>query len=285
METQIRGHLDALLPAPLAEAEAIGGGSIGDSYRVQLVSGEVHFVKHYRDGPEGLVQAEARGLRWLEEAGALATVRVAAISEDAPLLVLDWIEAGTRRRDFDEALGAGLAHLHAFGADSFGFIEDNFIGSLPQANEACERWPDFYAYRRIEPLVRRAMDEGHLPAGVAREASQLLGRFDALCGPEEAPARLHGDLWSGNVMVGPAGEAVLIDPAVYGGHREIDLAMLRLFGGFSESTFDAYANESPLAEEANERLAFYQLYPLLVHVVLFGGGYVDQFARAVRVYR
>jgi fructosamine-3-kinase len=285
MDARVQAQLDTLLPAEKSGLHAIGGGSIGDSWRAELASGERYFVKHYPDGPEGLVEAEARGLGWLGEAGALGTARVVAVSEEAPLLVLEWIEPGTRRRDFDEALGEGLAHLHAFGADSFGFSEDNFIGSLPQANEACERWPDFYAYRRIEPLVRRAMDAGSLPAGLAREASQLLARFDSLCGPEEEPSRLHGDLWSGNVMVGPEGEAVLIDPAVYGGHREIDLAMMRLFGGFPERTFDAYANQHPLAEEAAERVSLYQLYPLLVHVVLFGGDYVDQFAEALRTYR
>lgn len=285
MEPAVRRQVENLLPEPIASLKSVGGGSIGDAWRLELASGEIYFVKHYPDGPDPIAQAEAAGLGWLEEAGALTTARVVAVSRESPLLILDWIEEGAPARDFAEALGSGLARLHAFGAPGFGFAENNFIGSLPQANEPCESWPDFYAYRRIEPLLRRARDSGALPAGPASEASRLLGRFDDLCGPKEAPARLHGDLWSGNLMVGPGGQPVLIDPAVYGGSREVDLAMMRLFGGFPERSFSAYANEFPLAEEADERVLLYQLYPLLVHVILFQGGYVDQLASAVRQYR
>ncbi len=285
MEPELREHIDALLPAPVKTAASLEGGSIADGWRVEVESGEIYFVKHYEDAPDGLVQAEARGIEWLGEADTLTTARVAAVCDSAPLLILDWIETGKPTADFAEGLGAGLARLHDFGAPCFGLSEDNFIGKLPQANGACEHWAEFYAYRRIEPLVRRARDAGSLPPGLAREASQMLSRFDTLCGPEEEPARLHGDLWSGNVMTGRDGLAVLIDPSVYGGHREIDLAMMRLFGGFSERTFDAYANQHPLSEEAADRVLFYQFYPLLVHITLFGGGYVDQFAQALRAYR
>ncbi len=285
MEPELREHIDPLLPAPIKTAESVGGGDIGEAWRVEVGSGERYFVKHYADAPDGLVQAEAQGLEWLAQADTVATARVAAVCDSAPLLILDWIETRSPSADFADALGAGLARLHAFGAPGFGLSEDNFIGKLPQANAACERWPDFYAYRRIEPMVRRARDAGSLPPGLAREASQMLSRFDTLCGPEEQPARLHGDLWNGNVMTGRDGQAILIDPSVYGGHREMDLAMMRLFGGFSERTFDAYANERPLSEEAADRVLFYQFYPLLVHITLFGGGYVDQFAQALRVYR
>jgi len=285
MEPELREHIDALLPAPIKTAAPVEGGSIAEGWRVEVESGEIYFVKHYEDAPDGLVQAEARGIEWLAEADTVATARVAAVCDSAPLLILNWIETGKPTADFDEALGAGLARLHDFGAPCFGLSEDNFIGKLPQANGACDGWPEFYAYRRIEPLVRRAQDAGSLPKSLAREASRMLSRFDTLCGPEEEPARLHGDLWSGNVMTRRDGQAVLIDPSAYGGHREIDLAMMRLFGGFPERTFDAYANEQPLAEEAADRVLFYQFYPLLVHITLFGGGYVDQFAQALRTYR
>ena len=285
MEDPVRQRVEGLLPESIESAKSIGGGSIGDSWRVGLASGETYFVKHYPAGPDEIAQAEAAGLGWLQEAGTLKTARVIAVSSESPLLILDWIEAGAPTQNFAEQLGAGLARLHAFGAPGFGFPENNFIGSLPQANEACDHWHDFYAYRRIEPLLRQARDAQALPAGPATEASRLLERFDDLCGPREAPARLHGDLWGGNLMVGPRGEPVLIDPAVYGGSREMDLAMMRLFGGFPERTFSAYANEFPLAEETDGRVLLYQLYPLLVHVVLFQGGYVDQFAAAVRHYR
>ncbi|MDE0885008.1 MAG: fructosamine kinase family protein [Myxococcota bacterium] len=285
MDPDLRERIEALLPEPIEKARELGGGSIGTSWRVDLVSGQSYFIKHYVEGPAGLVSAEEAGLAWLAEAGALPTARtVASLDEDA-ILILEWIEGAKARSDAAERLGRGLAQLHAFSAPEFGFSEDNFIGSLPQANAACEHWADFYAYRRIEPLVRRGQDAGHIPAGLAGEASRMLARFEALCGPSEPPARLHGDLWSGNAMLGPEGEFVLIDPAVYGGHREVDLAMMQLFGGFPDRSFDAYSNEFPLAAEAEERVAFYQLYPLLVHVNLFGESYVDSFARALRTYR
>ena len=285
MNPEMRARIEALLPGPIESAQELGGGSIGASWCADLASGERYFIKHYGEGPSGLVRAEAQGLAWLAEAGALPTARVVATGDEDEVLVLEWIEGAGERSDFAERLGRGLARLHAFGAPEFGFSEDNFIGSLPQANAACEGWADFYAYRRIEPLVRSGQDAGQIPSGIAGEASRMLGRFEALCGPPEPPARLHGDLWSGNAMLGPEGEFVLIDPAVYGGHREVDLAMMQLFGGFPERSFDAYANEFPLAEEAEERVAFYQLYPLLVHANLFGGSYVDSFAKALRTYR
>jgi fructosamine-3-kinase len=207
---------------------------------------------------------------------------VVAADGAAPLLVLEWIESAPRAADFAERLGRGLAELHASGAPCFGLDEPNFIGSLPQANTPADTWPEFYGESRLRPLLRRARDEGALDPSVIRDADAVLERLPELCGPPERPARLHGDLWSGNLMVGEAGEPVLIDPAVYGGHREMDLAMMRLFGGFSARTFDAYAERAPLAPGADDRVALHQLYPLLVHVVLFGGGYAGDFAAALR---
>jgi fructosamine-3-kinase len=285
MEASLREEIAALLDAEIRDVEAVGGGDIGESWRVVLSSGEGYFVKNYRDSASDLAQCEADGLHWLEEAEALETARVAGVLEDAPVLILHWIEAAGPGPDFAEKLGRGLAKLHAFGAPEFGFTGPNYIGSLPQENESCERWADFYGYRRLEPLLRSARDARVLEASLVREADRLLGRLDSLCGAPESPARLHGDLWSGNLLCNEAGAPVLIDPAVYGGHREVDLAMMRLFGGFSEATFDAYANEFPLAEEFEERIPLYQLYPLLVHVNLFGGSYADSFARALRHYR
>jgi fructosamine-3-kinase len=153
------------------------------------------------------------------------------------------------------------------------------VGSLPQANPPRASWAEFYRECRLLPLLERARRRGLLDAEFERAAERVLARLEQLVGPSEAPARLHGDLWAGNVQVARGGEPALIDPAVYGGHREIDLAMMRLFGGFGPRVFAAYAESAPLAPEHPARVALYQLYPLLVHVVLFGASYVPR-ARA-----
>jgi fructosamine-3-kinase len=277
-------QIEAMLGEPAIETHAVGGGSIASSWRVRLASGEECFVKHYEESPNSIARCEAAGLRWLGESGDLAVAEVLAVAEDAPLLVLRWIESAPRRPDFAEQLGRGLAALHARGADQFGFAHDNFIGSLAQANQPRASWPLFYAEQRIEPLLRRAADAGRLTPLVVTETRILLQRLDELCGPSEPPARLHGDLWGGNLMVDALGAPCLVDPAVYGGHREMDLAMMHLFGGFEPRTFDAYDETHPLAPGHTDRIPLYQLYPILVHVVLFGGSYADSFARAVRHY-
>jgi fructosamine-3-kinase len=196
-------------------------------------------------------------------------------------LVLELCEPGPPRRDFEELLGRGLAGLHRSGAAlEFGLDHSNYVGSVPQQNEPRADWPSFYRDCRLAPMLARA--GGSLSASLRGDFDRLFDRLPELCGPAEPPARLHGDLWSGNVHRDADGRPVLIDPAAYVGHREIDLAMLRLFGGFSERWFAAYAEVSPLAEGWRRRVDLYQLYPLLVHVVLFGRSYVGSVAAALR---
>src|SRR4029453_7118590 len=153
--------------------------------------------------------------------------------DDPPFLALDLVRAGSPARDFDERLGRGLAALHRFGAPGFGLDHDNFIGRLPQDNRRVsgEGGPAFYGERRGEAQLGRAADRGFTSARMKHGFERLFAELDDLCGPAEPPARLHGDLWGGNLLCDDAGSPCLIDPAVYGGHREIDLAMMRLFGG------------------------------------------------------
>jgi fructosamine-3-kinase len=201
---------------------------------------------------------------------------------ETPFLVLERIASAARGRDFDEQLGRRLAHLHRAGAPAFGFDEPNFIADLPQDNSPCDTWPQFYVARRLEPQLRAAIDAGRAPARWARDFAPLFARMAELTGPPEPPARLHGDLWGGNVLADEQGAPCLIDPAVYGGHREVDLAMLRLFGGAGARCFAAYDETWPLAPGHGDRVRLYQLYPLLVHVNLFGGSYVDAVESALR---
>jgi fructosamine-3-kinase len=232
--------------------------------------------------------AEARGLAWLREAGALRVPEVLAVSPGAlshpPFLVLELLAPGPHAPDYEERLGTGLAALHRFGASSFGFEQDNFIGSLPQANQSAPSWAEFYREHRLAPQLERAESTGSLDLELGRRLQRLFSRLPELVGPEEAPARLHGDLWVGNLLVDGAGAPVLIDPAVYGGHREVDLAMLRLFGGVGPRMFEAYDASYPLQPGHAERVQLYQLYPLLVHLNLFGTSYLPQLERALARY-
>jgi fructosamine-3-kinase len=260
----------------------VTGGDINDAFAAELAGGRRVFVKTHAAAPATMYEREAEGLAWLAEAGVLRVPRVLAVSAQA--LVLEWIEGHARRADFDELLGRGLAQLHRAGAPSFGHEQDNFVGSLPQRNAAAARWSEFYAERRLLPLARRALDRGQLNSQLLARIERLCARLPALCGPEESPSRLHGDLWSGNLMSDERGAPVLIDPAVYGGDREIDLAMLRLFGAPSPRFFAAYDEVFARRPGEGERVALNQLYPLLVHLNLFGSSYASQVARALGRY-
>ena len=285
MDAQLKAALASALGSAVATTRALGGGDINRAYEVALADGRRLFVKANDRSPHGMFAAEARGLGWLGQAGALripGVVAVAGPEETQQFLVLELVATGAPARDFDEKLGRGLAALHRRGAPGFGLDHDNFIGWLPQANAAADGWPEFYRARRLEAQLRRAAGEGRASPRMRQGFDRLFRELDELCGPAEPPARLHGDLWGGNLLCDDRGGPCLIDPAVYGGHREIDLAMMRLFGGFGARVFDAYDEAWPLADGHRERVILYQLYPLMVHVNLFGGSYIGSVEAALQ---
>jgi fructosamine-3-kinase len=286
MESDVQARVSAALGARVRRAQHVGGGDINEAFVVDLEDGRRVFVKTNASADPEMFPAEARGLAWLAEAHALRMPEVLAVSsgERPAFLALEYLCPERPRAGFDEELGRGLAALHRFGAPGFGLDHDNFIGRLPQSNCAAASWPEFYRRERLVPQLEAATQRGLISAALARRFERLFDRLDELVGPSEPPARLHGDLWGGNLHVDPDGAPCLIDPAVYGGHREIDLAMMKLFGGFGARVFDAYAEALPLADGSDERVALYQLYPLLVHVNLFGGGYVASVERALAKY-
>ena len=285
MTTQLAAAVGAALGAAAVELRSIAGGDINQAFRADLADGRRVFVKHRPDAPAGMFGAEAQGLDWLRVAGGPRVPEVVAVRDEAPaFLALEWIDRGSPAADHDEALGRGLAVVHAAGAASFGLAYDNFIATVPQPNAPTSTWPEFYATRRLEPLVRRCAEDGRLRSATVARVTRLVDRLEDLCGPAEPPARLHGDLWGGNAIVDASGSPVLIDPAVYGGHREMDLAMMRLFGGFSPRVFDAYHESFPLAAGHEDRVGLWQLWPLLVHVALFGGSYAGSLDRTLGRY-
>ncbi|MER7871607.1 fructosamine kinase family protein [Streptomyces cellulosae] len=231
-------------------------------------------------------RAEAAGLRWLAEAGTPPVPRVHG--REGAWLVLDRVTEGRPDRDAALRFGRELAGLHAAGAPAFGAPPpggpvEAFIGLAPMRNVTGDDWPAWYAEHRVLPYLRRAVDAGTVDAAEAAVVERVCARLPELAGPAEPPARLHGDLWSGNVLWGADGRVHVIDPAAHGGHRETDLAMLALFGcPLLDAVLEGYQEVAPLAEGWRERVGVHQLFPLLVHAVLFGRGYAGQALAAAR---
>ncbi len=273
------------LPPGARDARRVGGGDINEAFHVLLADGSQAFVKTRPDAHPGEYAAEARGLGWLAEPGALRTPTV--LDVDERYLALEWVDAGTLGEPGAEELGRGLAVIHAAGAPCFGDPRGDAsarLGALELSNEPSPDWPSFYRDRRLVPLARMAAGRGALSTAGVAAVERVCERLAELAGPPEPPARLHGDLWTGNVMADRSGRPWLIDPSAYGGHREVDLAMLRLFGSPSERTFAAYEEAAPLAPGWRDRIDLYQLLPLLVHAVLFGGSYGAVAERAAARY-
>jgi fructosamine-3-kinase len=276
------------LGTPVRAVTPVGGGCIADASRVDLVDGRTVFAKSAAGLPPGLLDVEAEGLRWLGEVPGVPVPAVVAATADC--LVLDWIAPGARSGATDERLGRALATLHAAGAPRCGWHRDGFIGRLRQRNTpGGDDWEPFWIGHRVGPLVAAAVERGALDPRAPALVDRLAARLPEIAGPPEPPARLHGDLWSGNVHVGAGGGPWLVDPAAYGGHREVDLAMLHLFGAPGPAFAPAYDEAFPLAEGWRDRLPLWQLEPLLTHTVMFGGGYgasalavLDRFAGTAR---
>ncbi|MBZ6231780.1 fructosamine kinase family protein [Streptomyces olivaceus] len=292
MPTDARSGPSPSSPAsPGAVAARFTGRSVtggrplsGALTEVDLDDGRTVIVK-IADAP-GAARAEAAGLRWLAATG---TVRIPAVhGHDERSLVTDRVARGPASAEAAVRFGRDLAALHAAGARAFGAAppggpEDAFIGLAPMRNATGNDWPAWYAEHRVLPYLRGAVDAGTVGAAEAADVERVCERLPELAGPAEPPARLHGDLWTGNVLWGADGHVRLIDPAAHGGHRETDLAMLRLFGcPYLDRVLAAYEETAPLADGSAGRVGVHQLFPLLVHAVLFGRGYAEQALTAAR---
>jgi fructosamine-3-kinase len=268
-------HLPTFLTHQRIRETPVSGGSICAASRLTFDSGESVFAKSLEGAPPGFFAAEANGLRWLREAGAVAVPEV--IAEAPGMLALEWIDPTEPRPHAAERLGRELAALHRAGAPSFGAPWPGYIGSLPLPNEpSTGPWPAWFAGQRLAPYLRMSIDNGALSCADTAPLEQIIENIDGYAGDaaQEPPARLHGDLWPGNLLW--SGERVwLVDPAAHGGHRETDLALLGLFGGapYLDRILAAYDEAWPLAAGWRDRVPLHQLYLLLVHTALFGGAY------------
>ena len=284
MDPRVADELAERLGAGVVAVRPVSGGDVAAAYRVELDDARIVFAKTHAAAPAGFFTTEAAGLAWLRDGGALAVPAVLAVADAPPLLALEWIEEGRPGPNTEAELGWGLAALHGAGAPSFGREDRRPTGSRSLPNDPAPTWAEFYATRRLVPLAEMAASGGSLPERSVARLRRVAERIDDLVGPAEPPARLHGDLWSGNRLVDRQGGNWLIDPAAFGGHREFDLAMMRLFGGFGRECFEAYAEAAPLADGWEGRVALHQLAPLVVHAIKFGGGYVGGVADALARY-
>ncbi len=272
----LAGQIQSILGAEILGLKPVAGGDINQA--LVLETSVKRFFLKVNTAPKAnrMFEAEASGLALLAASNTIRIPEVLGFGDtpEGAFLLLEYIEPGFRPDGFWEEFGSALAELHRHSADNFGLESDNFIGSLPQSNQRHETWPDFYINERLQPQLDIANQQNRLQPTDFQAFERLFRRLAELC-PAEPPALVHGDLWSGNFLCDSNGQPVLIDPATSYSHREMDLAMSRLFGGFDRTFYRSYEQAWPLAPGFEQRLPIYQLYYLLVHVNLFGGGYVD----------
>ncbi|MBI3452333.1 MAG: fructosamine kinase family protein [Rhodospirillales bacterium] len=269
-----RARIESALGAPVAAAASLGGGCIADAWRIELAGGGAFVAKLGRH-----LAIEGWMLDWLKAHAPVPVPAVRYAADD--LLVMDHIEhGGELDRSAEEHLGEIIAGLHGVAGDVFGFARDTVIGGLPQTNIPAPTWLAFFRDRRLIAMARLALDAGQLPARLMARIEKLGGRLDRLIAAGTTPALVHGDLWGGNILAHRGRIVGLIDPAIYFGDAEMDLAFITLFGSAGERFFQSYAAHRPIrAGFFEERRDLYNLYPLLVHVRLFGGSYVGDVAR------
>ena len=279
MSPELRARVSAALGGEVAVVRALGGGDINRATLVE-VDGRPVFVKWNEDPVPGMFACEAEGLRALRDTHTLRVPEPYAFGED--FLAMEYLPLPRARRDFGEELGRGLAALHRVCARRYGFHEDNVLAVLPQPNAWTDNWVAFWSHRRLLHFGRIGLERGQLSSRTFAGLEALCSRLGSLLPAHPEASRLHGDLWSGNVVPAPDGAPALVDPAVFHGHREVDLAMTELFGGFSPRFYAAYREAWPLEPGYERRRTIYQLGPLLVHVILFGGPYEAQVEAALK---
>ncbi len=276
--------LESRLNQQIRNISTMHGGDINQVYLIETPENSYVLKRNSKERFPGMFVKEAMGLNILAGSG-LRTPKVSDVFEDASdqYLLLERIREERAGGFMWKRFGKQLALTHRKTAAQFGLDHDNYIGSLVQKNEQLDTWAEFFSEKRILPLAREARDKGLLDKQLLLELEKLLGKWPELI-PVEQPALLHGDLWSGNLLSGRGQEPVLIDPAVYYGHREMDLAMTAMFGGFDPLYLETYHESFPLETGWESRFALHNLYPNLVHLLLFGRVYLSNIASVVSRY-
>jgi protein-ribulosamine 3-kinase len=263
------------VPVSIGQVKSISGGDINEAACLKTSSGDF-FVK-WNDSKRypDMFQAEAKGLKQLKDAGEIYIPEVISTGEAGgfSILILEYVQSAGRINRFMEDFGSSLAMLHKHSDIAFGLDHNNYIGSLPQSNRPHNNWTSFFIEERLEKQVKIARNSGEIGMSTVSSFERLYKELPSVF-PDEVPALVHGDLWGGNYITAPDGRACIYDPAVYYGHREMDLGMSKLFGGFGAEFYEAYNQAYPLEKNWQKRTDVCNLYPLMVHVNLFGGSYV-----------
>ncbi|MTI87222.1 MAG: fructosamine kinase family protein [Balneolaceae bacterium] len=278
----IKNAIQEEVEEKISDVQTLHGGDINQAAKVVVESDKKYFLKWNMDAPPRMFQVEAKGLNLLADTNTNFQIP-AVILENEHFLLLSLISEGGGKKDSSFNFGKDLAILHRATHEAFGLDHDNYIGRLPQSNTPHSNWLDFFTLERIEPQIKMGVEAGTLNRTVLRAAEGMYKKLGSIF-PSEDPALLHGDLWSGNFMFTKSGNASIYDPAVYYGHREMDLAMTRLFGGFSANFYEGYNEEYPLEDGFDSRVTLYNLYPILVHANLFGGSYCRQAESIIHSY-
>ncbi len=267
--------------AQLKSASFVAAGNHNQGVRLASSEG-IFFLKLNFDHEKNILAKEAEGLEILSKSTFLKVPQTYGSGRigDYNYLLSEFIPSGRYQLDYWENLGIGLAHLHLTHAKKFGLSTDNFISSLEQKNLQSESWADFFIEQRLEPLLGKAYFDKLIPLEFLKKFQTVYSKLESAF-PHEKPSLLHGDLWSGNVISNSSGQPCLIDPAIYFGHREMDLAFSRLFGGFDSRFYDSYQSILPLEPGFESRMGIYNLYPLLVHLNLFGTAYLPGIERII----
>jgi len=267
------------------EARAIGGGSINEAFLLKTSNG-LYFIKYNSVSAfPGMFEKEASDLKILANTKTLDIPKIigSGETENFAFLLLQYVESGAPERNFWHEFGTKLADLHKNTSDTFGLDHTNFIGSLEQTNKPDPDFYNFFISQRIEPQLKNARNKGYFNSSDLQYFDSLFNSLHNII-PDEKPSLIHGDLWSGNFMITTNGTACLVDPALYYGHRESDIAMTQLFGGFDPEFYHAYNHAWPMEKGWQNRMDILNLYPLLVHVNLFGGSYIGQVLRIIRQF-
>lgn len=287
LSDKVKKKIENFRGEEIKRAESLSGGCISNAYKVMFTDGLAYLLKIKEHSPADMFAAEAHGLQELRKASAIKVPEVFFYDRD--FILLEYIRSAEKKKNFFEEFGRKFAQLHRYTSEDFGFYEDNYIGSTPQKNIYNEgtrkSWTNFYYSKRLLYQYKLAERNGYAEGELRSAFMKIENKIEPILGgSEEPPSLLHGDLWSGNYMADDNGEACLIDPAVYYGHREADLAMTKLFGGFPVSFYQAYNEEFPLKEGWEYRENIYMLYHVLNHMNIFGRGYYAQALQLMHFY-
>ena len=276
--------LEAQLNAKVQTQTRVGGGDFAESIRLTLSDERRVFLKTHQNPPAHFFSTEATGLNWLRSTQTTPIPEVLMVSDNPPCLALQWIEEGPRIKSGEEQLGIALAELHKSQFETFGRPDKRTTGSLALPNTPTSDWVNFYREQRILPLIELAESRQALRPSTLKKLATLCEKLEQFAPPAAKPSLVHGDLWAGNRVVDQDGRSWLIDPAAHGNHREFDLAMMRLFGGYEPNCFAAYNEHWPLDDGWPDRVPLFQLAPLIVHAIKFGGHYASAADNAVSNY-